>query len=132
MRCARWLSIAILSLLFLVGPAGIAQAQSYEPEELQFLELINQYRAENGLAPLALSAPLSVASERHSEDMGTYGFFSHTTEGSSYYPIGSGHPERIAQECYDYNTYTAENLAYGQATAAEVFEAWRVSPDHNV
>ncbi|HEX2729146.1 MAG TPA: CAP domain-containing protein, partial [Rubrobacteraceae bacterium] len=132
MRRARWISIAVLSLLFVVGPAGIAQAQSYEPEEQQFLELINQYRAENGLQPLALSSPLSVASERHSEDMGTYGFFSHTTEGSSYYPVGSGHPERIAQEGYDYNTYTAENLAYGQTTAAEVFEAWRISPDHNV
>lgn len=132
MRRARWISIAVLSLLFVVGPAGIAQAQSYEPEELQFLELINQYRAENGLDPLSLSAPLSVASERHSEDMGTYGFFSHTTEGSSYYPVGSGHPERIAQEGYDYNTYTAENLAYGQTTAAEVFEAWRISPGHNV
>ncbi len=132
MQRARWISIAVLSLLFVVGPAGIAQAQSYEPEEQQFLELINQYRAENGLDPLSLSAPLSVASERHSEDMGTYGFFSHTTEGSSYYPVGSGHPERIAQEGYDYNTYTAENLAYGQTTAAEVFEAWRISPGHNV
>lgn len=132
MRRARWISIAVLSLLFVVGPAGIAQAQSYEPEEQQFLELINQYRAENGLQPLALSAPLSVASERHSEDMGTYGFFSHTTQGSSYYPVGSEHPDRVAQEGYDYNTYTAENLAYGQTTAAEVFEAWRVSPGHNV
>lgn len=132
MRRARWISIAVLSLLFVVGPAGIAQAQSYEPEEQQFLELINQYRAENGLEPLALSTPLSVASERHSEDMGTYGFFSHTTQGSSYYPVGSGHPERISQEGYDYNTYTAENLAYGQTTAAEVFEAWRISPGHNV
>ena len=132
MQRARWISIAVLSLLFVVGPAGIVQAQSYEPEEQQFLELINQYRAENGLQPLALSAPLSVASERHSEDMGTYGFFSHTTGGSSYYPVGSGHPERISQEGYDYNTYTAENLAYGQTTAAEVFEAWRISPGHNV
>lgn len=131
MRRARWISIAVLSLLFVVGPAGIAQAQSYEPEELQFLELINQYRAENGLDPLSLSAPLSVASERHSEDMGTYGFFSHTTGGSSYYPIGSGHTERISQEGYDYNTYTAENLAYGQTTAGEVFETWRLSPSHN-
>ncbi|HET7479094.1 MAG TPA: CAP domain-containing protein [Rubrobacteraceae bacterium] len=131
MRRARWLFIAVLSLMFVVGPAGIAQAQSYEPQELRFLELINQYRQQNGLEPLLLSAPLSVASEHHSEDMGTYGFFSHTTEGSSYYPIGSGHPERIAQEGYDYNTYTAENLAYGQTTADEVFEAWRISPGHN-
>lgn len=132
MRVVGWIFATALSLFFVLGPVGVAEAQSYEPEELEFLELINDYRQQNGLEPLQLSAPLSVASERHSEDMGTYGFFSHTTQGSSYYPIGSEHPDRIAQEGYDYDTYTAENLAYGQATAAEVFEAWRVSPDHNV
>lgn len=132
MRVVGWIFATALSLFFIVGPVGIAEAQSYEPEELEFLELINDYRQQNGLEPLALSAPLSVAAERHSEDMGTYGFFSHTTQGSSYYPVGSEHYDRVAQEGYDYDTYTAENLAYGQATAAEVFEAWRVSPDHNV
>lgn len=132
MRVVGWIFATALGLFFVLGPVGVAEAQSYEPEELAFLELINDYRQQNGLEPLGLSAPLSVASERHSEDMGTYGFFSHTTQGSSYYPAGSGHPERIAQEGYDYDTYTAENLAYGQATAAGVFEAWRVSPDHNV
>lgn len=132
MRFARWISVAALSLTLVLGPVATAEAQSYEPEELRFLELINAYRQENGLEPLLLSAPLSVASERHSEDMGTYGFFSHTTEASSYYPVGSGPTERIAREGYDYNTYTAENLAYGQATAEEVFEAWRTSPSHNV
>lgn len=132
MRLSRWISVAALSLLFVLGPVGIAEAQTYEPEEQQFLELINDYRLENGLEPLLLSDPLSVASERHSDDMGTYGFFSHTTEASSYYPVGSDHTDRIAQEGYDYNTYTAENLAYGHSTAAAVFEGWRTSPDHNI
>lgn len=132
MRSVGWIFATALSLFFVLGPIGVAEAQSYEPEELEFLELINDYRQQNGLGPLELSAPLSIASERHSEDMGTYGFFSHTTQGSSYYPVGSEHPDRLAQEGYDYDTYTAENLAYGQTTAAEVFEAWRVSPGHNV
>lgn len=132
MRTSRWVFVAILSLFFVLGPAGTVWAQSYDSEEQQFLELINQYRQQNGLDPLLLSSPLSVASERHSEDMGAYGFFSHTTQASSYYPVGANHVVRIAQEGYDYNTYTAENLAYGQTSAQEVFEAWRTSPEHNV
>ena len=133
MRASRWAAIAFLLVVWglVLGIPGEASAQSYDAEESRFLELINAYRQENGLEPLLLSAPLSVASERHSEDMGTYGFFSHTSVQSSYYPAGSGHVERIAQEGYDYNTYTSENVAYGQATAEEVFEAWRVSPGHN-
>lgn len=134
MRLPRWLAVAVLifsSTLALLAAPGEAGAQSYEAEELNFLELINQYRQQNGLEPLLLSDPLSVASERHSEDMGTYGFFSHTTQQSSYYPTGADHVDRAAQEGYDYNTYTAENLAYGQATAREVFEAWRTSAGHN-
>jgi uncharacterized protein YkwD len=136
MHKARWLFVIALSLstalvaAYALG-AEKARAVEYGAEETRFLELINEYRQANGLGQLALSEPLSVASERHSEDMGTYGFFSHTTQESSYYPVGSTHAERIAQEGYDYNTYTAENIAYGQATAEEVFEAWRTSPDHD-
>jgi hypothetical protein len=118
-------------VVFLGGAPEKAEAQSYEAAEVETVELINAYRQENGLGALSLSAPLSVASERHSEDMGTYGFFSHDTVQSSYYQPGSGHAERAAQEGYDYNTFTAENLAYGQATPQEVFEAWRNSPGHN-
>jgi uncharacterized protein YkwD len=133
MRATRWTFIALLLTVwgFALATSGEASAQSYDAEEARFLELINAYRQENGLEPLLLSAPLSVAAERHSEDMGTYGFFSHTSVQSSYYPAGSGHVERIVQEGYDYNTYTSENVAWGQATAEEVFEAWRVSPGHN-
>lgn len=131
MRAIGWIFATALSLFFVLGPVGVAGAQSYEPEELAFLEEINAYRQQNGLGPLELSDTLSVASERHSEDMGTYGFFSHTTQGSSYYPVGSGHADRISQEGYPANAFTAENLAYGQTTAAEVFEAWRVSAGHN-
>jgi uncharacterized protein YkwD len=121
MRASRWSVIALLIFVwgFTFGMSQEASAQSYDAEEMQFLELINAYRQDNGLEPLLLSAPLSVASERHSEDMGTYGFFSHTTVQSSYYPAGSGHAERISQEGYDYDTYTSENVAYGQATAEE-------------
>lgn len=135
MRSTRWLVVALLSVFGVLAVVGAtperAEAQSYEAAEIETVELINAYRQENGLGTLSLSSPLSVASERHSEDMGTYGFFAHDTVQSSYYAPGSSHSERIAQEGYDYNTFTAENLAYGQATPQEVFEAWRNSPGHN-
>lgn len=135
MHRARWLAITILSVFgvfaLLGGTPERAEAQSYEAAEVEVIELINAYRQENGLGTLSLSSPLSVASERHSEDMGTYGFFAHDTAQSSYYQPGWGHSERIAQEGYEYDTFTAENLAYGQATPQEAFEAWRNSPGHN-
>ncbi|QYJ17151.1 hypothetical protein Rxycam_02990 [Rubrobacter xylanophilus DSM 9941] len=134
MQPARWPVVAacfLISMLAALGISSPAAAQTYDGEELELLRLINEYRQQNGLEPLLLSDPLSRAAERHSEDMGRYGFFSHTTQASSYYPVGADHTVRAAQEGYDYNTATAENLAYGQSTAQAAFEAWRTSPGHN-
>ena len=137
MRFRRWAAFAalcsVLGLLFVLGPVNTDEARAYEAEEQRFLELINGYREANGLGPLALSETLSRAAERHSEDMQTHGFFSHTTEASSYYPVGSSFSDRLAREGYPTdNAYTAENIAWGYTTAEEVFKAWRISPSHNV
>ncbi len=137
MRFRRWAAFAALcsvfGLLFVLGPVNTDEARAYEAEEQRFLELINEYRQANGLGPLALSEKLSKAAERHSEDMQTHDFFSHTTEASSYYPVGSSFSDRLAREGYPTDTaYTAENIALGYTTAEEVFEAWRNSPSHNV
>lgn len=111
---------------------GDARAEtSYDSEELQFLGLINDYRADNGAGPLALSDDLTVAGDRHSEDMGKFDFFAHDTAQSSYYDVGSEPWDRMAAEGYDYNTFKGENLAAGYETAEEVFAAWKASPSHN-
>lgn len=127
--------ILLLSLAVLLAGAVLggksALASPYDPEELQFLQLINQYRQNNGLQPLLISDTLTVPSERHNEDMAKYDFFAHDTVGSSYYPAGSKPWDRMAAEGYDYNTYRGENLAVGYETAEEAFEAWRLSPSHN-
>lgn len=129
-----WLFV-VLTLILVAGvAAGVASADataSYDPEELRFLRLINDYRQENGLEPLLLSDTLSVSSERHSEDMGEYGFFAHNTAASSYYEAGAAPWDRMAEEGYDYNTFSGENIAAGFETADEAFEAWRSSPSHN-
>lgn len=131
MRVYLWAACFAVVSLFVVAAPHPSQAQSYDAEETQFLELINQYRAQNGVGPLELSSSLSVAAERHSEDMATYGFFSHTTQQSSYYPTGSTHAERVTAEGYPPNNYTGENIATGYTTAEEVLAAWQASPDHN-
>jgi uncharacterized protein YkwD len=129
----RWLVVAAAAVLISVLAAGESgsAATSYDPEELQFLRLINEYRKENGAGPLILSDTLAVAAEHHSKDMAEYGFFAHNTANSSYYPAGSQPWDRMAAEGYDYNTIRGENLATGTETAEESFEAWRESPSHN-
>jgi len=99
----------------------------YDPEELQFLEIINESQS-NGLPTLILSDVLTEASERHSEDMGRYGFFAHETIASSYFPVDSKPWERMALSGYD--AFMAENLIAGYKTAEEAFEGWRTSPGH--
>ncbi len=129
----RWM-LAVMMAVVLSATAGFvrsASADTYDPEELQFLKLINEYRANNGAGPLLLSDELTVSSDHHSEDMAKYGFFAHDTAASSYYPVGSEPWDRMAAEGYGYNTYRGENLAVGYETAGQSFEAWRNSPHHN-
>ena len=121
--------VAVLSTLALAGEGSAATA--YDSEELHFLELINDYRAQNGLQPVVLSDTLTVAAEHHSRDMAQYGFFAHNTESSSYYPAGSEPWDRMQAEGYRYNTAKGENLAVGYETAEEAMGAWKRSPSHN-
>ncbi len=129
----RWVVIAVLAVL-LSGVAFGASSEAdvyYDGEEEQFLQLINGYRQDNGLGPLTLSDSLSVASERHSEDMGKYNFFAHDTVKSSYYPANAEPWDRMKAEGYDFNTFKGENIAAGYETAEEVLQGWRNSPSHN-
>jgi uncharacterized protein YkwD len=128
-----WAVVPVLAVLI----AGVAasersvSADSYDSEELQFLQLLNQYREDNGVEPLLLSDTLSVASERHSQDMARYVFFAHYTVASSNYPAGSQPWDRMRTEGYDYNTLMGENIAVGCESAERCFELWRNSPAHN-
>ena len=132
-RRGRWAAAVVAAValcVFVLAGSGDA-ATNYDPEELEFLGLINEYRDQNGLRPLLLSDTLAVAAERHSKDMAEYGFFAHDTERSSYYPAGSEPWDRMEAEGYRYNTYKGENLAVGYETAEEAMRAWKESPSHN-
>jgi uncharacterized protein YkwD len=129
------LALLLVGAAFVVSfraPSPAEADTAYDAEELRFLELINQYRSENGLPTLILSDALTLASERHNEDMGRYGFFAHDTAQSDHFPAGSEPWDRMALSGYDYpDSYRAENLAGGYETAEEAFQAWRASPGHD-
>ena len=135
MRVYRWAALTALCLvvgLFLIlGLAGLDQARANGTEEQRLLELINEYREDNGAGTLVPSETLSTSAERHSKDMSAHDFFSHATKESSYYPEDSEPVDRLVQEGYPTNASTAENIAWGQPTAEEVFEDWRRSPEHD-
>jgi uncharacterized protein YkwD len=133
MRLRRWVVLAclVLGLFLILGPVREDEAWADGSEEQRLMELIKGYRQANSLGPLVPSGTLSVAAGRHSEDMAEYGFFSHTSEASSYYPVGASQYDRLALEGYPAFSYTTENIAFGQLTAQEVFEVWLLSPAHN-
>lgn len=125
-------------------PAG--PMVEYSAEELEFVRLLNEYRASEGLGPLMLSDTLTVACDRHTSDMVKYDFINHFTgyyrdsngrdlplEGtySDYFATGANPMERMVACGYDFRTTMGENLAAGQPTPAEALEGLKSSPTHN-
>lgn len=145
MRIIRTIATAIATVLFAVAAA--AHAQPAEPAALyavslpmlagvrgpqtaaeqamaqQVLALLNAERARAGCRPLSINDRLTVAAQRHSEDMALRDYFSHT--GSD----GSSSSQRVTSAGYNWSS-TAENIAAGHATAASVMEGWMASSGH--
>ena len=110
------------------APEPVPPSPTPVPDISQLVTLINGYRAENGLGPLATSPALTQAAQWMSEDMAGNGYLSHTDS------LGRGNLGRLAAFGYDctaYNTWCGESLAAGTATAWETLDAWRNSPAHN-
>lgn len=122
----------------LAAASFAVDADSYcvDAEEFALLELVNSYRQENGLQPLALSATLGAAAEHHSTSMATYNYFdgSHDLhfEGPNQ-DESTTWQQNIENHGYPDNTTTsrAEILAAGFESASETLAQWRNSPSHN-
>lgn len=95
-----------------------------DEEEMAFLELVNGYRARNGLGPLRLSPTLGAAADAHSSEMAANNYFDHTMLG------GVSIAENLAAHGYPGNTYT-ENIAAGSESAAGTLGQWQGSALHN-
>lgn len=85
------------------------------------LALVNRYRAQNGLAPLALDKSLCKAAETRAREIVTS--FSHTRpNGASCFTV-------LSESGIAYAS-AGENIAYGQDSANEVMKAWMNSSGH--
>jgi uncharacterized protein YkwD len=126
------ISLIVAALTLGVALASPAQAVSYSAEEIAFVQMLNDYRADKGLDALLVSDLISEACDRHNSDMGKYAFFDHyTTGGSDWFEIGASPWDRMAASGYTFNTHKGENIAAGYGTAAEVFTGWKNSAGHN-
>src|SRR5215216_4830079 len=108
-----------------ISPAPAAFAQdSADAEEWAFVELLNAYRGELGLAPVTLNSELGAAAEYHSVDMAANNYFDH------YLFDGTDAGTNIQNFGYTGFPY-AENIAAGMETAQDVLIGWQNSPEHN-
>lgn len=100
---------------------GGSSAAGAEVQEV--LRLVNEQRAQNGLAALTLSDKLCELATLKAEDMVANGYFDHTspTYGSPF--------EMMRQFGVTFSS-AAENIAYGQRTPEQVMTAWMNSSGH--
>jgi hypothetical protein len=104
---------------------SLAQAQSpaLGSEEAAFLQLINQFRAQNGVGPLQVSSALQAASQWMSADMAAKSYLSHTDS------LGRDPFKRMADFGYRWSP-AGENLAAGYSGAQATLDQWAASPGH--
>ncbi len=107
------------------APAPVPTGACRDGEEWAMLNLINNYRAANGLARLQMTQTLSNAAEFHSADMAIGNYFGHTLAN------GASWSDNMATFGYGYETYRAENISAGYWSASDTFQQWLNSPEHN-
>lgn len=87
----------------------------------QIVELVNEARAENGLAPVTLKEDVSEAAQVRTMEIQTS--FSHTR------PNGSHFSTALKEAGVNYRG-AGENIAWGQPSPEEVMDAWMNSAGH--
>jgi len=135
MRAARVIPTALLAGLFLTLPGtlpGIAPAdgimggapvaEAAASPAQQMLTLVNAERSKAGCKPVRLDSRLNAAASKHSTDMATNNYFSHTSRD------GRSFVTRIKAEGYP--TARSENIAAGNTTAQATFTQWMNSAGH--
>jgi len=91
--------------------------------EQQVLSLCNQYRAQQGLAPLSMSWELERMARIKAQDMRDAHYFDHTSP--TY-----GSPFSMMKAFGIVYTYAGENIAAGQPSPKSVVVGWMNSPGH--
>ncbi|WP_245699961.1 CAP domain-containing protein [Geodermatophilus siccatus] len=106
------------------APAPVARAAvpADPTAEAAVLALVNEARVDAGCGALTADPALAAVARAHSADMRDRDYFSHTS------PEGLSPFDRAEQAGVDHSR--AENIAFGQADATAVMEAWLESPGH--
>ncbi len=122
--------LVVVAVLLAGGPAHALQncdvdSFSIDSEEALVIDLINDYRAQNGASALTQSTNLNRAAQWMANDMAVNGYFGHTDS------LGRAGYTR-SMDC-GYPQGAGENLAASGSwdTAAEALQAWKNSPGHN-
>lgn len=95
-----------------------------EELEREFInDYLNPYRLGLGKKELILNDTISIAAQRHANDMVNRNYFSHDTQTCDWGPL---------QRSLNAGTRgNGENIARGYRSAERMFEAWRTSEGHN-
>jgi len=124
--------LVALTLAFAVQPAPAAQHRErviLSSLESSVLARLNLIREAHGLVPLRLSVPLTEAASQHSLEMGSDGYFAHSSfDGTTYW-------KRI-KTWYVWQGYrfwsVGENLLWSAPSvdSAQALRLWMRSPEH--
>lgn len=105
------------------GPGGNPSDPQTDAARAGVLELVNSERAQQGCGALRPDARLQNAAQGHSDDMAARAYFDHRD------PDGWMPHQRVVAAGYLWRTI-GENIARGQADAAEVMAEWMSRPGH--
>ena len=127
-KAALAAAIVALSVLttLAVGVAPVSAATDLGELERQVVQLHNQARAQQGLAPLTVLPLFTTQSREWSRIMGSRGQLAHQTSTSGY----GSYVDTTCKAAGLSWTWCGENVAAGQPTAADVHRAWMASAGH--
>ncbi len=103
------------------NPTESASATPLDPEEQQLLDLINRFRAQNGLSPLGASISLTRASDWLARDMATLNY-SNRIDSLGRNP--SGRAQAYGFPLANSPVVEETSLATGSLSASDVFNLW--------
>lgn len=117
---------ATLASLFFTLGMGLtlpnkAKASNYDSNEV--IQLVNNYRKEQGIAELYNDEKLNLAAQEKAKDMLDKGYWGH------FGPNGETPWQFISQSGYQYSI-AGENLAKGFTNAEKMNQTWLESPKH--
>lgn len=111
------------ALIYVGQKIYIPEASPLKTIEAEVLRLVNVQRSYSGLGALAYNWQVARVARIKSQDMIDNGYFAHIS------PV-YGSPFKMLESYGLKFSAAAENIAYGQRTAAEVMNSWMNSPGH--